>query len=223
VFLSAFPAVFYIGEIIMIKKLGVYGVTLVVMAVCVLCGCESDSGDSFNYGDNDPNVRVAFGDSITSGIGDGIVPYPPRVAAMTGQTVINEGIAGEHAYEAASRVWGVLNRHKPGTLMVLYGVNDIMHSADIDDIVNDLRTIVQAAAGNNTKVLIATMTPMIDRHNGIFQGKIEATNVEIRRMAAEEGVRLVDLEPLFGTGEGLQTDGLHPNDAGTEIMASAFR
>ncbi len=207
----------------MTKKLGAYGVTLVVMAVCVLCGCESDSGDNFNYGDNDPNVRVAFGDSITSGIGDGIVPYPARVAGLTGQIVVNEGIAGSHASEGASRIWGVLNAHKPGTLMVLYGVNDIMHSVGNDDIIDDLRTIVQAGAANNTKVLIATLTPMIDRHNGIFQSTIEDLNGRIRLMAAEEGVRLVNLATLFGTGEGLQVDGLHPNDAGTEIIASAFR
>ena len=107
--------------------------------------------------------------------------------------------------------------------MILYGVNDIMHEQDDEDIIANLRAIVQAAKANQTQPSIATMLPMVDRHQGIFQGKIERVNGQIRLMAAEEGVRLVDLEPLFGTGEGLQTDGLHPNDAGSEIIASAFR
>ncbi len=48
------------------------------------------------------------------------------------------------------------------------------------------------------------MLPVIDRHDGIYQGTVEMVNAQLRLMAAEEGVRLVDLAPLFGTGEGFQ-------------------
>ena len=45
----------------------------------------------------------------------------------------------------------------------------------------------------------------------------------IRALAASEGARLVDLEKTFGTGEGLiLPDGLHPNEAGNQLMAEAF-
>lgn len=206
----------------MSKKYGLIGAGIVLAVVCVLCGCE-DGGSSFDYGDNDPNTWVAFGDSITSGLEGEAEPYPPRLARMTGANVINEGYSGETASEAVSRVWGILDGYKPGRLMILYGVNDIMHHADYEDIIGNLRYMVQAAKSNKTMVKIATLLPMIDRHNGIFQGSIEEVNYQIRIMAAEEGVALVDLEPLFGTGEGLQIDGLHPNDAGSDLIASAFR
>lgn len=207
----------------MVKRLSIFGVGLMLAAVCVLCGCEGGGGESFDYGDNDPNVWVAFGDSITSGLDGESEPYPPRLARLTGKTVINEGYSGETAAEGVSRIWGLLNNYNPGRIMILYGVNDIMHNADYGEIVSNLRTMVQAAKENKTMVAIATMLPMIDRHNGIYQGSIEEVNYQIRIMAAEEGVRLVDLEPLFGTGAGLQLDGLHPNDAGNEIIANAFR
>ena len=79
------------------------------------------------------------------------------------------------------------------------------------------------ATANKTKVAIATLLPMYERHDGIFQGEIDSVNASIRLMAAEEGVQLVDLATMFGTGDGLQVDGLHPNDAGNEIIANAFR
>lgn len=206
----------------MIKKFSVFSVVLVLFAVSIFCGCESDS-ESFDYGDNNPEVWLAVGDSITSGLDGESEPYPPRLARMTGKTVINEGYSGETAAEGRARFWGLLNNYNPGRVMILYGVNDIFRNADYEDIIGNLRIMVQAAKENKTQVAIGTLTAVIDRHNGIFQGSIEEVNYQIRLMAAEEGVRVVDLEPLFGTGEGLQIDGLHPNDAGNEIIANAFR
>ncbi len=43
----------------------------------------------------------ALGDSITGDINYGVAPYPPRLAGMLGQTVINEGNGGETAAAAA--------------------------------------------------------------------------------------------------------------------------
>lgn len=205
-----------------LRWLSILGLIGMLSSICMLCGCEGN-GDSFDYGENDPNVWVAMGDSITSGLDGEAAPYPPRLARMTGKTVINEGYSGEQAAEATSRIWNLLNNYKPGKIMILYGVNDLMHGASYEDIIGNLRFLVQAAKANKTMVNIATMTPMIDRHGGIYQGSIEEVNYQLRIMAAEEGVRLVDLEPIFGTGEGLQIDGLHPNEQGSELIASAFR
>jgi lysophospholipase L1-like esterase len=42
-------------------------------------------------------------------------------------------------------------------------------------------------------------------------------------MADAEGVALVDLQGEFGEGAGLLIgDGLHPNDAGNQLIALAF-
>jgi lysophospholipase L1-like esterase len=56
-----------------------------------------------------------------------------------------------------------------------------------------------------------------------WNGEVQALNVSIRELASAEGARLVDLEKKFGTGEGLMLgDGLHPNEAGNQLMAEAF-
>jgi len=46
----------------------------------------------------------------------------------------------------------------------------------------------------------------------------------IRTMAGEEGASVADLEAAFGNrSEYLQADGLHPNAAGTALIAETFR
>jgi lysophospholipase L1-like esterase len=67
------------------------------------------------------------------------------------------------------------------------------------------------------------MTPMSGSHR-LWAGSAKTLSSRIRALAAEEGATLVDLEEKFGTGEGLILgDGLHPNDAGNQLMAEAFR
>jgi lysophospholipase L1-like esterase len=193
-----------------------------IVALGIWCGCE-DGGGSFDYGDNDPDVWVAMGDSITEGSPEAAPSYPERLAAMTGKEVVNLGDGGGHAYEGAARILGVLESRGPGRVLILYGINDILHHRDLDDILEDLRFMVQAAKANRSQVSVATMLP-IPGHSGVYLSTARALSVMIRRMAAEEDADLVDLEAVFGTGEGLLLeDGLHPNSDGNERMARAFR
>ena len=199
--------------------------TCLLLAVCVgfLSGCEDDGGSSFDFGDNDPAVWVAMGDSITQGLSDNAPSYPSRLGTMTGKTVHNLGNGGEHAYEGASRIRGVLSGYKPGRILLLYGINDIFHKQSTDAIRDDLRFMVQTAKANKTQVRVATLIPC-PGHDGKFQGKVDRLNGKIRQMAAEEDVKVIDLAAKFGTGDGLmRRDGVHPNSDGNNLIARAFR
>lgn len=45
----------------------------------------------------------------------------------------------------------------------------------------------------------------------------------IRQLAKDEGIKLADLNKEFGTDRSLlQPDGLHPSDAGNQLMAMVF-
>ncbi|MFO1491218.1 MAG: GDSL-type esterase/lipase family protein [Kiritimatiellia bacterium] len=187
------------------------------------CNDGGGDGQSKDIGDNNANVVLALGDSITDGgCHPAGAPYPSRVAGLTGKSVINAGTCGETAGEGAARVKGLLDKHHPGTLLVLYGANDLIQSKGQSEAINGLRAIIQAAKANKTRVYVATLLPMYGDH-AIFNGGVQALNPQIISLAKAEKVGIVNLSKEFGDRrELIQEDGLHPTDAGTQIIAAAF-
>lgn len=199
---------------------------LLALAAC-LAGCEDDGGGpsagSDDFGDNDPNLYVALGDSLTSGREKPAgAPYPARLSSLLGKTVLNYGVGGDRSYEARARVGSALSR-KPGYLLLLIGSNDGTHGADPARVKEDVRAIIQAAKNNKTVPVVATPPPMAQGWHEMYAGNTRAIASAIRAVAHEEHVVLVDIEKRFGSAEGLlQPDGLHTTDAGTQRIADSF-
>ena len=199
-----------------------------VMAAAVwgLTGCDRDGGGGGggvgDVGDNNADVYVAIGDSLTDGNNGGGAPYPPRLAAMTGKTVINRAAQDESASRAAGSVGGILSDTKPGALLILLGSVDLIGGRSVDGVIGSLGSIIDQAKANKTVPVVATLTPMVGSHSR-WSGQVKELNKAIRSLASDKGARLVDLEPAFGDGAGLiLDDGLHPNEQGNQIMAEAF-
>ena len=75
---------------------------------------------------------------------------------------------------------------------------------------------------NNVVPVIATYPIPIADHQAFANGT-RLLNSRLRNMAEEKGIVCVELEKEFGEDPALyEPDGLHPNDAGTQIMAMAF-
>ena len=192
------------------------GVLALALAAPVWTGCE-DGGDgsSADVGSNDINVAVALGDSITQG------GYPSILAGITGKTVVDAGVGGTQASSGAGRIGGLLARHHPGFVLILYGANDIINDVARETTVANLRAMIQAAKGNMTIPVIATLTPMSGSH-GIFEPNVEALNEQIRSLASSDGARLANLAGAFGDPGLIGPDGLHPTSAGNNVIASVF-
>jgi lysophospholipase L1-like esterase len=164
-----------------------------------------------------------MGDSITEGLADNAPSYPDRLAAMTGKTVVNLGNGGEHAYEGAARIIGVLEQYKPGRVNILYGVNDLFHGHQAAAIADDIRFMIRVAKNNRTQIRVGTLLP-IPGHDGMYEGSADDVSELIRQVAAEEGASVADLDARFGDGTGLmRDDGVHPNRDGNGVIARAFR
>ena len=185
-------------------------------------GCSEDgAGGGSDLGDNDRNLVVCLGDSITHGEGCDGQPYPPRLAAMSGKRVLNCGAGGTTTSHAASVVSSALAR-KPGFVCILYGANDCIRGVDKEKSIENLRYAVRACRANKSKVIIATPTPMVGSH-AIFEGRTADLAAAIRLMALQEGVTCIDLHAAFGSGVGLlNSDGLHPTEAGSDFIARKF-
>ena len=205
-----------------------------------LVGCDDGGGsgsklDNPNPGDNDLNVVVAFGDSLTSGVGQGVTPYPPRLAGLIGKTVHNEGIGGSKALENVDRAQRVIDRHHPAFMLILYGYNDIINGRRTSTVVSAVEEMALVCEQNNVVPVVATY-PIPIRGHSVFAYGVFLLNEGIRDMARARGIVCVDLEDEFATGEKdspdsdwnipdpalYLSDGLHPSDAGAQVMAAAF-
>jgi lysophospholipase L1-like esterase len=204
------------------KSFGVFFCFVVAAGVTLWTGCEGGGGIDWDFGANDQNKVICLGDSITGEENyDGVAPYPAHLAGMRpDKTVINKGRGGESSGGGAGRVGRVL-KDMPGYLCILYGANDAINSVPHSRTISNLRSIITNCKMNKTYPILATCTPM-SKSRSIFDGSVKELNAQIRQLAEEEGVALVDLEYEFAGANDLFPDGLHPNEAGCVIIAAAF-
>lgn len=189
---------------------------------------------------------VAFGDSLTEGVTSAPltltlvnVPYayPARLAdALHARyknqpeiVVFNEGKAGESALDARTRLPDVIKADNPEVLLLMDGANDLLvfGRRGVSRAVGALEDMIKDAQRRGVLVLVATLPPQ--RPGGIrAEGvvNLDELNAQIRKTAAEEGARLVDVNTLLDLSF-VGQDGLHLTEAGytrlAEIFAAAIR
>jgi len=152
----------------------------------------------------------------------------------TSQTpvVINCGQRGEVTAQGYARLIGELPVWQPDVVLILEGVNDLPSGSSPrgGDIIGNLRSDIQLAKGAGAKVFLSTMTPIA--HQGFRVDQTQRANVapmnaQIRGLAAEQGVPLVDAEAAFLAQSDYETtlidsDGLHCTPAGHRLIAQLF-
>lgn len=198
---------------------------IALLSVCALltaCGGGGGGLSNKNPGDNDVGVVAAFGDSITAGSQCACTPYPARLSGMINKSVGNYGIGGSRASDNIDRTQSVIDQCHPGFMLILYGVNDIIHGGGIDSIVNALDQMVEICKNNHVVPVLANYPRTLTGH-AIFGPRVHSLGEAIKELASSKGVPCVDLYSEFdGNPDLYEPDGLHPNDAGTQIIALAF-
>jgi lysophospholipase L1-like esterase len=190
------------------------------------CGGGSGGGGLKNDdpGDNNTNVVIAFGDSLTAGE---VQPaYPAILSGLIDKVVTNDGVYGSTAASGAGRCASVIANRKGAFMLILYGINDLMFGRSTDQIYGSLESIVNTCRNNHVVPVLATY-PIPIRGHEIFAGGTYRLNNAIRSLAAAYDLKCVDLEKEFMDGSDPDpdlyiSDGLHPNAEGNHIMALAF-
>ena len=187
------------------------------------CGGGGGGGLSNKHpGDNDVNVVVCFGDSLTDGVMCSCLSYPTRLAGLIGKTVVNAGIHGTLAADNVGRAQSVIDQYHPGFMLILYGVGDIIHGFGAGSTAACVGQMAEICRQNNVVPVLATYPIPIGDHQAFANGTT-LLNSRLRNLAADEDIECVELEKEFQADPTLYVDdGLHPNDAGTQIMALAF-
>lgn len=186
-------------------------------------------------------IYLAFGDSITAGFGDTLDDpsgqgYPPRLQSLLNQhginaTVINAGLLGETTADGLSRLSGLLATTPATALLLMEGTNDISAKVSIETIIQNLGMMAKRAERHGMTAVHVTVIPRMP------DADTDATNVttaalagQIRELAFLAGRQLVDpfevffhLTPNVFTSDYVgDSDHLHPNAAGYDLLAATF-
>lgn len=162
-----------------------------VFAKQIARGKAAKNGEGEADGESTVVHVVCLGDSITAG------GYPGVLAKKTGLNVVAAGVGKETSAGGASRAGGVLSKHNPDFLCILYGANDVIGSkAAPDAVAANLAAIVAAAQANGAIPIVGTLTPM-SGSRAPYAESARAVSAAIRTMAGQTGARLADLEKAF--------------------------
>jgi acyl-CoA thioesterase-1 len=169
-----------------------------------------------------PPRVVVFGDSLTAGLG--LAPneaYPARLQAIlagegVAAEVVNAGVSGDTTADGLERLDWTMADH-PDAVLVELGANDALRGIDPKLTYANLDRILGKLKASGAKVMLMGMLapPNWGRD---YQQEFDAI---YRKLAAKYQVPLY---PFILDGVAMdpglnQSDGLHPNAKGAEIIA----
>jgi acyl-CoA thioesterase-1 len=163
----------------------------------------------------DDAVILAFGDSLTSGVG---APpgssYPEILESLIKRKVIKSGIPGETSDEGLVRLPGELAVYKPKLVVLCLGGNDLLRKMDLEKTSGNMSRMVQMIRNSGAEViLIGVPKPGLVLSTARFYKKIsEDMGVPL------EGSLFTDIL----ADSKLRADPIHPNADGYQRLAEGI-
>jgi acyl-CoA thioesterase I len=165
---------------------------------------------------------VAFGDSLTAGLGLLEQEAYPAVlqrkidAAGYNYEVVNAGVSGDTSASGLRRLdWALEGDVR--ILIVGFGGNDGLRGLPVGQMKENLTAIIRNARERGAVVILAGM----EAPPNFGQEYASAFRQAFRDVALSERVLFIPflLSNVAGTSELNQSDGIHPNRQGAEVMA----
>lgn len=195
-----------------------------------------------------PRTLLFIGDSITDcgrredpdALGHGYVRLLADhfAAHEPTATVLNRGISGDKVADLEARFSADCLAHDPDLVTIYVGVNDAWHrytrgehvdDADFERAYRHLLDQLAAAVPGAPVLLIVPFVADIDARTAQIHEDLDRKVAIIRRLAAEHGHRLVDLEQMLATAlaaghtpRSIAEDGVHPTAGGHRLIADAW-
>lgn len=166
---------------------------------------------------------VAIGDSITYGF-----PYMPtsswvRLAAEElGITIINKGVNGDTTAGMMKRFSSDVLSQKPSHVVIMGGTNDAFDGREIEEVRTNIRLMIEMAC--NASVIPILGLPILCNFTAEEMLLVQY-RMAMGKYAVSDGIEMIDFYQAMtdktGLKVGLYVDGIHPNEAGYEVMAGA--
>jgi len=170
--------------------------------------------------------RVVFmGDSITEGW-----RFDVPGGVFASKPYINRGISGQTTPQMVLRFRQDVINLQPKVVVILAGTNDIAGNTGpmtLEETENNIATMAELATVNHIRVVLCSILPAYDYpwQPGLTPApKIDEINAWIKDYAAQHGHVYVDYHSAMkdardGLPPNLSHDGVHPTQAGYDVMA----
>ncbi len=185
---------------------------LVILAsVFLLHACDSTGLKSLPR----DAVILAFGDSLTSGVGTSKdKSYPAVLQELSGLRVVNAGVSGETTAQGLQRLNGVLDQSTPDIVILIEGGNDILKNLNMQQAKNNLREMILLISERGIPVVLI----------GVPEKSLFSSSAPIYKELAAEFDLVFDgklISSLQRSSE-LKSDIVHFNEKGYRKMAEAI-
>jgi lysophospholipase L1-like esterase len=181
-----------------------------------------------------PNDRYALGCGFVQHIAQHLLADLPD----HNLSIYNRGVAGNKSDELAARWQQDCLNLRPSLVTVMIGINDSWHrfrhsmrGVSVDDAASIQTRLFASLKHELPACRLVVLLPFLLRHGtGItdineWEPEFTARQAMTRRIAAENGAQLLDIQSLFDTALSRApasywtTDGVHPGPAGHGLLA----
>ena len=164
----------------------------------------------------DDAVILAFGDSLTAGVGASRgEDYPRVLAELTGLDVVNAGVSGDTTAGGLARLPGILEDTRPDLMILLLGGNDILRNQNVAKARDNLAAMIELAEARGTRVVLL----------GVPEKNLFSAAAPFYDELAER-YELVYERELVGRllkRPGYKADPIHLNDKGYRVLAEELQ
>ncbi|WP_266202342.1 GDSL-type esterase/lipase family protein [Pontibacter kalidii] len=167
-------------------------------------------------------------------LGNSLTAHPDWSELLESRHAKNRGISGDITFGILERLDEVTGG-KPSKIFLLIGINDVSRNIPDSVILENYKKIVHRIKSEtpSTKLYIQTLLPTNNKFTKFKRHYNREDNVywlnnELRKLAAQEGITLIDLHPAFADSEGhlieaYTHDGLHLTHEGYRKWAEVLK
>ncbi|WP_083217748.1 GDSL-type esterase/lipase family protein [Kangiella sediminilitoris] len=187
---------------------------IIISLVCVTLVACSDSQKLEPLVSTD--VVVAFGDSLTQGVGaaDGKA-YPEVLSGLIKLDVVNAGVSGETTAEGLQRLPLVLETHNPKLVILMEGGNDILRNMSHVQAKENLAEMIQMIRLSGAQVVML----------GVPEKNLFSDSADFYDELANEYNLVYDGEVMSDLlkSRDMKSDSIHLNNIGYRKLAEHIR
>lgn len=189
--------------------------TITFLAACLLLLLAACSPKNDKIFLTSGSTILAFGDSLTKGVGaDSGHSYPDVLSAETGITVINSGVSGEVSSAGLLRLKQQLESTQPNLVILCHGGNDILRRLPLDALETNLDKMIKLIKSYRADVLIVAVP----------KPALSLKPLPLYKSLAKHHNLAADLNTLSDLFEqsSMKSDRFHLNNKGYRALALAI-